>query len=182
MNIYGSNLEKTKARINEIVPDDDLNGEEKLTLLDEESLEVAQEDWITGEPTGENSTLALKELMIGILCWGLLTQLTIVWFLDNKCSFSIGLWLGCVFALGLAYNMWYTLDKALDMPEKNAQSYLASRSIIRYLCIVIMLGVVMLFFSKYMHPLAVFTGVMTLKLGAYTQPLVDKIYKHIVKK
>jgi len=180
MNIYGNSLEKTKARINEIVADDDtLNGEEKLLLHDNDGSIRVDDDWILGEPTGEDSSLALIEMLVGILAWSIILELSIVWFVSNKLSFSIGLLFGSIFAAGLAYNMWYTLKKAMDMNEKGAKSYLASRSIIRYISIVIVLGVVMSFLSGIMHPLAVFTGIMTLKAGAYSQPIVDKIYKRI---
>ncbi len=180
MNIVGKSLETTKKRLDEIASEDVLTGEERLYLSEsEEGLPESVE--ILSEPTGEDSKRTFLELESSIVMWSLIFQATIVWLVPDKKTFSVGLWLGCFISLALAYHMWISIDKALNMDEKNARAYMTSRSIIRYASIVIMLGVSMAFLSKWAHPLAVFLGVMTLKCGAYTQPVVHNFVNRKTK-
>ena len=114
----------------------------------------------------------LKELLIGIIAMGFLFQITIVWFIKNKISFSLGLWIGVFLAVFLAWHMWKTIDEALDMGEAGAQKVMRKQSLLRYAIIIIVLAVLMC--TEYANPLAAFLGVMTLKVAAYLQPVTHK--------
>ena len=115
----------------------------------------------------------LRELLIGILLWGIVWQAAGVWFVPDKALCSIGLWLGGLTAGVCAVHMYRSLDKALDFSEKDAQKYMMSRSMMRYGLIIIVLLILMITGAG--NPLTCFLGVMGLKAAAYLQPLLHKL-------
>ena len=96
----------------------------------------------------------------------------IIWFVKNKVSYSLGLWIGILLAGFLAWHMWKTIDEALDMGEAGAQKIMRKQSMIRYIVIIVVLAVLMC--TEAANPLAAFLGVMTLKVAAYLQPVTHK--------
>lgn len=120
-----------------------------------------------------NETLA--ELMIGIFLWGIFWQAAGVWFVSDKVSCSLGLWLGVLTAELCALHMYRSLDRALDLSEKDAQKYMTSRSMMRYGLIIVVLLILMI--TEAGNPLCCFLGVMGLKAAAYLQPLLHKVMK-----
>lgn len=120
----------------------------------------------------------LLELMMGIFFCGVVFQVSLVWVTDHKIAYSLGLWLGIVAAWLMAFNMWRTLDKAIDLGEAGAMKMLRVYAIIRYLAAVVFLGGTMLM-SGYINPLAAFLGLISLKVAAYIQPITHKVIKKI---
>lgn len=120
-----------------------------------------------------NETLA--ELMIGIFLWGVFWQAAGVWFVPDKVSCSVGLWSGVLTAELCALHMYRSLDRALEFPEKDAQKYMMSRSMMRYGLIIVVLLLLMV--TETGNPLCAFLGVMGLKAAAYLQPLLHKVMK-----
>ena len=118
-----------------------------------------------------NETLA--ELLIGILFWGVIWQAGGVWFVQDKAGCSLGLWAGILTAGVCAVHMYRSLDRALDLSEKDAQKYMMSRSMMRYGLIIVVLLVLMI--TEAGNPLCGFLGVMGLKTAAYLQPLLHKV-------
>ena len=116
--------------------------------------------------------ITLRELLIGIAVAGFFFQVTIIWFVKNKVSYSLGLWIGILLAGFLAWHMWKTIDEALDMGEAGAQKIMRKQSMIRYIVIIGVLAVLMC--TEAANPLAAFLGVMTLKVAAYLQPVTHK--------
>ena len=57
----------------------------------------------------------LKELLIGIVFYGILVEVIGICFFKDKMYFTIGLWFGIVLALASAIHMWWGLDKAMDL-------------------------------------------------------------------
>lgn len=115
----------------------------------------------------------LRELLIGILLWGIVWQAAGVWFVPDKAACSLGLWLGVVTAEICAVHMYRSLDRALDLSEKDAQKYMMSRSMMRYGLIIVVLLILMV--TGIGNPLTGFLGVMGLKAAAYLQPLLHKL-------
>lgn len=114
----------------------------------------------------------LKELLIGILFYGILVEIIGICFVKDKIYFSIGLWIGIFLAFAAAIHMWWGIDKALDMGE-GAGKYALFQNMIRY-------GVIVVAFAALCvmdlgNPLAAFAGIMGLKAGAYLQPFTHKI-------
>ena len=122
--------------------------------------------------TGTNRSDTLIELMCGILVYGVVGQLVILCFLHDKIWLSIGWWIGVLCAVLGAYHMWWGLDRALDFGEKAAVKLITSYNLLRYVVIVIIMGIVMV--TEIGNPLAAVFGVFGLKAGAYMQPLIHK--------
>ena len=122
--------------------------------------------------TGTNRSDTLIELLCGILVYGVIGQLVILCFLHDKIWLSIGWWIGVLCAVLSAYHMWWGLDRALDLGEKDAVKLITSYNLLRYAAIVIIMGIVML--TEIGNPLAAVFGVFGLKAGAYMQPFIHK--------
>lgn len=130
---------------------------------------VKKSNWINKI---RNSNETLRELLIGILFYGIVLQLSCVWFFQDKLGCSIGFWIGILTAAGAGIHMWWALDKALDYSEADAMKKIRLHSMLRYLAIVLILGILML--SGVANPLTAFAGVMSLKAAAYLQPITHK--------
>ncbi len=121
----------------------------------------------------------LFELETGILLFGLVCQL-VVFFVKDKPGYSLGLWIGILTAMVCAYHMWWSLDRALDLPEKEAVKALSTQNILRYVSIAAVLMLVAI--SKIADPLSAFLGIMGLKASAYMHVILIKISDRIYGK
>lgn len=119
----------------------------------------------------------LKEMLIAMLAAGLLAQFTLVWFIQDKAGFSVGLWVGVVTAAFMANNMNSTLERALALGEGGAQTLIRKNYILRYFAVIVVL--IGSYFTGWVNPFAVFGGIMTLKVSAYLQPLTHKILERL---
>lgn len=115
----------------------------------------------------------LKELILGILIFGGIFEVTLIWFSSDKVLFSSGLWLGAALAVLMVCHMYHVLDNALGMPENAAGSHIRRGHALRFfLTVAAFLGV---YFLKIGNPVAFFLGVLTLKFSAYLQPWMHEI-------
>lgn len=116
----------------------------------------------------------LPDLIWGILGYGLIVQLVGVWFVKDKIYYAIGLWLGIAAAAGLAIHMAAVIRDTMDPDmEKQAIRRRAFFSISRYAAAVI-LFVIVLYFDLG-NAIAMFIGIMGLKISAYLQPLTHRL-------
>ncbi len=122
---------------------------------------------------------ALLELMLGILFWGVFWQAAGVWFVSDRLHCSLGLFIGILTAELCAVHMYKSLDRALDLPEKDAQKYMMSRNLFRYGLIIIILGILMV--TEIGNPLCGFLGIIGLKAAAYMQPFTHKVLGKLKK-
>lgn len=117
---------------------------------------------------------ALPGLVAGILVWGILVQLTGVWFVADKLGYSIGLWIGVAMAVGMAVNMAAVIyDSVLEDVGNHANRRVIAKSILRYLVVVILFFI--LGFFNFGNLFTAFLGVLGLKVSAYAQPLLGKV-------
>lgn len=114
----------------------------------------------------------LFELETGILLFGILCQVPVFWVKD-KAGYSLGLWIGIVTAMLGAFHMWWSLDRALDLPEKAAVRSMSTHNIIRYLVFVVVIGGIAA--AGIANPLSAFLGIMSLKASAYLHFITRKI-------
>jgi len=125
--------------------------------------------------TAVNRTLF--ELEIGILLFGILCQLPVFWVKD-KGGYSLGLWIGIVTAALGTFHMWWSLDRALELPEKAAVRSMSTHNIFRYLLYVAVIGIAAV--TEIANPLSAFLGIMSIKASAYmhfiTRRISVKIY------
>lgn len=119
----------------------------------------------------------LSCMHIGIIAFGILCQLVIVWFVSEKLYFTVGLWVGIITACIYAYHLWWSLDRNLTVNadnEKGAAAFSLKHSILRYASVMfILMG--LWFLGGNTAMLAGFLGVMGVKAGAYLQPLILRI-------
>ncbi len=118
----------------------------------------------------------LLELSVGILFLGIICLLAGVIFVEEPAAYGIALILGVLLALITVYHMYRTLDKALT-PGVDATKVATAANLIRYVCIVIVFGLVWM--TGKLNPLFTFLGLMTLKAAAYMQPLTHKVCNKI---
>lgn len=119
----------------------------------------------------------LLELLMGILLFGIVSQVIGMWFVKSIFAYTTGLWIGILLAMLAAIHMWWSLDRNLTINadnEKGAVAYSTRSNLIRYFVIIIVFLVLCL--TDFAYPLAAFLGIMGLKIGAYLQPLMKKIY------
>ncbi len=116
---------------------------------------------------------ALPGLLVGILLVGILCQIAGLFFVSDKTNYSIGLWIGVLTAIFMAFHMAVSLNSVVERDVKGAQAAATRQNIIRYLVVILILGILMV--TKIGNPLAAFAGVMGLKISAYVQPLFSKI-------
>lgn len=121
----------------------------------------------------------LLELSAGIIFWGILCQITVVWLVEDKSGYSIGLWMGVLLAVAAGIHMWWALDRALDFARDTAVKLMTKYNIIRYVVIVIVMALIMI--SGIANPLSAFLGLMGLKVSAYLQPFTHKICAKLYK-
>lgn len=117
---------------------------------------------------------ALPGLLGGIVLFGAVSQGVGMLFVENKISYSIGLWIGVFTAAFMAFHMAWSLNRALELGEKGAQAAATRQNIIRYLIVVLILGILMI--TEIGNPIAAFVGVMGLKASAYLQPIFQKLF------
>lgn len=123
--------------------------------------------------TGASSNETLREMMCGMLLYGMIGQLIILLFIRGT-GVSLGWWIGVITALGCGYQMWWGLDRALDLSESDASKKMMTYSMLRYVAIVAIMAAVMI--TEIANPLAAVFGVFALKAGAYLQPLMHKLF------
>ncbi|MDE5909615.1 MAG: hypothetical protein K2H52_12875 [Lachnospiraceae bacterium] len=114
----------------------------------------------------------LFELETGIALFGVVCQI-FVFLMKDKVWYSRGLWMGIMTAAVCAFHMWWSLDRALDLPERSAVKSMSAHAILRYLVIVTVLAGTAV--SGIGDPLAAFLGVMGLKVSAYMHFITRKI-------
>lgn len=114
----------------------------------------------------------LLELWLGILAYGVVFEIVLLFFSRNS-TYSIGLWIGVFLALAGAFHMWWSLDRGLDLPEKEAVKSLGAQNIIRYAVLVMVMGALM--FVDFANPIFTFCGYMGMKVSAYLNPLVHRL-------
>jgi len=123
----------------------------------------------------------LLELLMGILFFGILCQAVGMWFVPSALAYSLGLWIGILLAGLSAIHMWWALDRNLTINadnERGAQAFATKWSMIRYGIILIVFLIICL--TDFAYPLAAFLGIMGLKIGAYLQPFMKKIYNKYI--
>lgn len=119
----------------------------------------------------------VKETMTGFLIglgiYTVIIELIGVFFSEDILSYTLGLLFGVVVAIFLFFHMAKTLDKALDLPQQQATKYIKRQSVIRLL--VMLLAMVIGLAVGQIRFIAVFFGMLGLKVGALAAPKFLKL-------
>lgn len=119
----------------------------------------------------ENRTL--RELILGTWIFGILMGIILAIFFPPVIYRLIGLACGLFAATGMAVHMAYCIDVSVELSEKGAGAHIRKMTIIRYLAVCVLL--VILALTKIGDPVSYCIGALSLKIGAYSQPLVHKM-------
>lgn len=119
----------------------------------------------------------LRDLIFGIGIYMLILEMIGLIFIEDKLPYTIGNVFGCAVAIGLAFSMYNSIVKALDMVPEQAQKYTTKKSILRLLVMFVAVGVGMTF--NWINYVSVILGILGLKVSAFMQPF---IYEYITKK
>lgn len=113
------------------------------------------------------------QMWIGEFGFFLLCELVGVFLTADKLGYTVGLALGVILAMASTYHMWWVLDTALDFDEESASKMIGTKYLIRYLAVIAL--ILLLYFTKLGNPFAGFLGYMSMKAGAYIQPILEKL-------
>ncbi len=117
---------------------------------------------------------ALPELLLGILLYGIVIQVTGVWFAQDRLRYSSGLWIGIATAMAMAYHIARIIAETIDcMDPHKAKVQITAKGILRYAAVVAVFSITMYFDLG--NLVTLFLGVMGLKISAYLQPALHKV-------
>jgi hypothetical protein len=120
----------------------------------------------------------LPELILGIFIYGIIIQLTGVWFFKDKLLYTTGLWFGVLIAMGMAVHMAVIILDTVDMAiEKKAKRTTTLFSLLRFIVVIVIFLLVAYF--KLGNVILMFIGVMGLKASAYFWPFTHKYVSKI---
>lgn len=121
----------------------------------------------------------LLELLVGIILLGILIQFVCAIVSKDYLYNAIGLWSGISVACFMAIHMKRSIEDALDLGEdgavKHARKAYALRTIVAFLVI----GIVIYF--NLGNPITLVIGIFPLKISAYLQLYMHKLFVHFQK-
>ena len=117
---------------------------------------------------------ALPELVLGIALYGLALQVTGIWFVEGRLQYTAGLWIGVALAIGMAINMAVVILDTVEAIEEGRSSRKSLLyAVVRYL--VLVASFLAVWYLEIGNVVAMFAGVMGLKIVAYLQPFTHKL-------
>ena len=117
---------------------------------------------------------ALPGLVLGIIIYGILLQVTGIWLVDDKLRYSTGLWIGIGCALFMAIHMAMSIEDAVSIgTEDGAKKKTIASAMFRY--VIVLLVLVAMCYLNLGMILPAFFGVLGLKISAYVQPLFYRL-------
>ena len=102
---------------------------------------------------------ALPGLVVSILLYGVIVELIGVWFVKDRIAYSIG--------------ATVIFDSVTMGDTAHATRRIVTKSILRYVVVVILF--VLFGYFQWGNLIAAFLGLLGLKIGAYLQPLWEKV-------
>ena len=117
---------------------------------------------------------ALPGLVAGIIIYGVIIQLTGVWFVDDKLRYSVGLWYGIIIAVGTAIHLAQVIYDSVSLgASDHARRRIIIKSLLRYVVIVILFFILGIF--NFGNLFTAFLGMLGLKISAYAQPALGRV-------
>ena len=117
-------------------------------------------------------TRTLLELYMGVLLLGTVILVIGLIFARPMWMYALGVLAGTATAMVQLYNMYDTLDRALDAEEGKARSYITAKSMLRLILIAVVM--VVAYFIGFMAFVGVVLGLFTVKLSALINPWIKK--------
>ncbi len=121
----------------------------------------------------------LKDMIIIMLLYGIIAQIVCLIIPGDHLRMTAGLWIGVAAGVFMVIHMKNSLDEALDYGEQEAQKYMQKSYAIRYLAVVVIFMAAC--WLQIANVLTLFVGIMSLKLAAYLQPFMHKLFAKFKK-
>ena len=116
----------------------------------------------------------LIELLSGILFLGVFIQVICCFVVERQLYNAIGLWAGIAIACFMVIHMKRSIEDVLDIGEEGAVKYARNAYIFRTIIALVVIGIVVIF--KLGNPITLVMGIFPLKISAYLQPYIHKIF------
>lgn len=126
-----------------------------------------------------NVDSTVKELTAGIIIYGILAQVICLMVSDDLLFSTVGLWIGIATALGMMLHMKRSIEDALDYGESGAAKHIRKTYALRFFVVAVVFGVTIYF--KVGNIITALIGVMSLKIAAYLQPCVHRVFLKLQK-
>ena len=111
------------------------------------------------------------DVWIGLFIYFIVFEIIGLIFVENRLSYTLGLILGCLTGAFLIWNMFVSIDTALDMNEGEATKYTKKRGLFRGLVMLVVAFLGMRL--KGISFTAVVIGLLGLKIAAFMQPYTN---------
>lgn len=117
----------------------------------------------------------LLELLIGIILSSVVIQIIVAIILKDYLYNAIGLWSGTAIACFMAIHMKRSIEDVLDLGEEGGMKRMRSTYLVRMTMVAIAMGIVICF--NLGNPITMLFGALTLKIAAYLQPYMNKLFQ-----
>ena len=114
----------------------------------------------------------LKDMIITMLLYGIIAQIVCLIIPGDHLRMTAGLWIGVAAGVFMVIHMKNSLDEAVLYGEQKSYA-------IRYLVVVVVFIAVS--WLQIVNVLTLFAGIMSLKLAAYLQPIMHKLFAKFKK-
>lgn len=121
----------------------------------------------------------LTELIVGIILLGIVEQIICIIISKDYLYDAAGLWSGIMVAAGMAVHMKRSIEDALDFGEEGAAKHIQKSYAVRMIVAFLVMGAVIYFDLG--NPLTLLAGVFPLKISAYLQPHMHKVFLKLEK-
>lgn len=127
----------------------------------------------------------LAELCTGIVVYGIVALAASVvvrqFFEFSLLPVILGMIIGMIVAIFMVFHMYHVLEKAILCDKKSAKRKTELGALLR---MAVMAGVLVAgaLLPDHISIIGVMIGILTLKIAALTQPLIDKVFSKYVKK
>lgn len=122
----------------------------------------------------------LLELLIGIILSGVIIQVAVAIILKDYLYNAIGLWSGVAIACFMAIHMKRSIEDVLDLGEEGGVKHMRSTYLVRMTIVAIAMGIVICF--NLGNPITLLFGALTLKIAAYLQPYINKLFQRFLER
>lgn len=128
---------------------------------------------MTGKKLGESSRQMLLEICAGIALYCIAGEAVICFLPIQTAPSALAYLLGCAVSAGVMIHITYVTELVLDMNSPSeAQKYTTVRYLLRYFVIIVV--VLIVYFTGYLNMAALFIGMLGIKAGAYLQPSMHR--------
>lgn len=125
-------------------------------------------------------SLVVKELLVGIGLYAIITEVIVLLVTQDKIFYSIGLLIGLIVAAGMCIHMQTSLEDAINMFEVDAEKHIRKTYGLRTVVIFLILG--FMYYFSIGSIITGFIGIMSLKVAAYLQPFTHKYFQKYIGK